>query len=193
MNYLEEGILNEAGLSRVLSHAKNPFAVLTSFRDKYTLKQNRDRNKKLEGDLRSIRAGGIKLIGHWEEAPDGMDWKEAKKLGKVEDIVEESYFIPKPKDVSVEEFRENILKLVKKYDQDAAVFGDGKMVYLLFPDNSDMKLGPKLTADKMGQAWSKVRRGSGRKVPFVFEGTINPSNNFHRMALQRRGVKWFTD
>ena len=192
--HLDEGILYEAGINRVMSHAsKGPFAVITAFRGNFSLKQNRDRNKQLESEFRKIKSGGIKLIGHWEEAPDGMSWEEAKKSGRTDDIVEESYFIPMPQSMDFEEFKDAIHGMVRKFNQDAAVIGDGSKIYLLFQNGSLDSIGSSVTAGKISQAYSKIRRGGGKKIPFVFEGTIQPSNNIHRMALQRRGVKWFSD
>lgn len=186
---LEEGILYEGGLARVWQHTKRPFSIITAFRNNFSLKQNRRRNSELEKFLKPIGAGAIKLTGHWEEAPDGMSWEEAKRLGLTEDVTEDSYFVPMPKDMEFEEFRDFNLKLVKKYNQDAAIIGDGKTVGLLWKDGSFTNLGTP-TWDKFGQSYSTIR---DKKIPFIFEGTIQPSNNLHKMALKMRGISWFSE
>lgn len=190
-NFLDEGLLYEAGISRVLHHTKKPFLVITAFRGNYSSSQNKKRNLSLGKDLHTFKMGGIKLIGHWEEAPMGMDWKEAKKKGKVSDVKEESFFVPKRKEMSLEKFKAFAFKLVKRYDQDAALFGDGKSVFLLFQSGKLDKIGSKLTINKFSQAYSVLRRKPN--TPFVFEGTVQPSNNFHRMVMQRDGLLWFSN
>lgn len=185
--YLEEGILSEAGLNRVIKHTDKPFAILTAFRGGRSLKDNRKENKKLEGYMKAFRMGGIKLSGVWQEAPDGMDWKEAKKLGKTEEIVESSYFIPIPKDMEYQQFENLITNLTKKLNQDAAIIGDGDQVYFIYKNGTKEKFATKLTVNKMGQAYSKIQ---GKSVPFIFEGIILPSSNIHRQAMQNRGLTW---
>ncbi|MDX1472204.1 MAG: hypothetical protein R3213_11960 [Flavobacteriaceae bacterium] len=189
IDYLEEGILNEAGLSRILQHTEDSFAIITAFRGNFSLAENRKRNRKLEAALKPLKAGGIKLTGHWEEAPDGVSWEDAKKTGRVEDVVEESYFIPKPSSISVEDFRAELVKLAKKFNQDAFVFDDGRNLTLVGKNGKVIdKLGSKATFGKIGQAYSTLR---GRpKTNFVFEGTIDPSNNLHRQSLTLRGLSW---
>jgi hypothetical protein len=188
--WLEEGILNEAGLSRIKQHSDKPFAVITAFRNNYSLKENRKRNKQLESTLKANKAGGIKLIGHWQEGPDGMDWREAKKLGRVEDIVEESYFVPKPKDMEFEQFFTIMAKLTKKFDQDVTIISDGDDIMFLYQNGDTEKKYKSTQFMKIDQAYSQLRNRPG--VPFIFEGTMAPSSNMHRMALKERGVIWLS-
>ena len=186
--YLEEGILNEAGLSRILKHTERPFAIITAFRSNFSTKENRQRNRKLESSFKKMKAGAIKLVGHWEEAPDGMTWKEAKTQGKAEDVTEESYFVPMPQDMQYNSFREAVISLAKKFNQDAVVIGNGEEVLLVDKGNNKIGTIGKATFGKLGQAYSTLR-GHG-KLPFVFEGTVGPSNNIHRMVLKERGLSW---
>jgi hypothetical protein len=187
---LDEGILYEAGLSRVLSHTSKPFAVITAFRDDYSLSQNRGRNSQLESVLKQLRAGGIKLIGFWQEAPDDMSYAQAKKEGKLTPVKEESYFIPMPQHLDWERFYETMKKVGKKFNQDAILLGDGKSAWLEYKGGKKESVGS-IGFNKMNQAYSKLRRGN--QIPFVFEGTMQPSGIMHRMALQKRGVRWFSE
>jgi hypothetical protein len=74
-NYLNEisvldeipnnNMLSEAGFSRVLSKMRNrDFAVISAFRNKYTKKQNIQRNKELRSVFSSMKMGVYPLIGH---------------------------------------------------------------------------------------------------------------------------------
>ena len=186
VDYLEEGLLNEGGMSRIVQHFTKPFAIISAFRDKYSLRENRARNRRLESDLKKLGAGGIKLIGHWLEAPDGTPWEAALASGDVNDVVEESYFVPKPKGMDREDFFLAILGLVKKYQQDAGIVGDNGRAFLLMPSGDVKSLG-KATIGRVSQAYSRLR---GRPQTFVFEGTMHPSSNAHRHLLKERSVLW---
>lgn len=182
---ISEGVLNEAGLSRVLAHFNGEnFAVLTAFRGGNTYQQNVQRNRALEQDLRNARAGGIKLIGHWAEAPVGIDFRDATP-DQLTDVTEESYFVPQPSGMDDQAFKGFILSLIRKFEQDAAVFGDESGVNLISKDGSLMNIGSKISIGKLAQAYSTI---GGRN--FIFEGTMAPSSIAHRQVLQRRGVEW---
>ena len=187
----EYGYVYEGGLSRVLQHTKNPFAIITAFRKNYSLKQNRQRNNKLESDLKKNRAGGIKLIGHWKEGPNGMEYEDAEKQGLLEAVTEESYFIPKPNDIEYEDFETLILGLTKKYKQDAAVISDGKAVYELFNTGRKKEIGTKVTFSKMGEIYSQMRGQPSRT--FMFEGSIQPINVSSRRLFRDLGLLWLTE
>ena len=185
---LEEGILYEGGLGRVLQHTKNPFVVITAFRDEYSLSQNRSRNKQLESKLKKFPAGGIKLTGFWDEAPDGMDYEEARKKGELTPLKEESYFVPMPKNFEFDEFRTIAIKIMKEFHQDAILIGDGKKAWLEYKDGKIESKGS-MSVTKMAQAYSRLRNQPKRT--FVFEGTVQPSNNMHRQVFKERGIMWF--
>jgi hypothetical protein len=184
-----DGILCEDGLSRVFTHSKKPFAVLTAFRDNYTLAQNRQRNRSLESALKQNKMGGIRMIGHWMEAPDGTHWKDAVAQGTAKDVTEESYFIPMPASMEFEKFKYIIQSLTNSFNQDAAVIGDGKGMFLISKSGQMDKIGSAASFNKISQAYSKLRKRP--QIPFVFEGTINPSSIAHRISFQRRGLKWY--
>jgi len=183
---ISEGVLFEAGLSRLLSHTSDPFALLTAFRSNFSYKENLQRNAELERMLKRVSAGGIKVVGHWMEAPDDMPWHEAKRKGMLHDSAEESYFVPCPKGWDFEKFKGWVLTVIMEFNQDAAVISDGVSAMLLFKDGGTDVIGSGTpTVGKIAQAYSDL---GGR--PFVFEGTMRPSNNAHKMWLTRRGVGW---
>lgn len=188
---LEYGYIYEAGLSRVISHTKNPFAILTAFRKKFTLKQNRQRNKGLESDLKSSKAGGIKLIGHWMESPDGIPYDVAASKKLLEEVTEESYFVPKPKDMEYNAFEAIILLLVKKHEQDAAIISNGSEISELSRNGRKKIAGRTVTIGKIATVYSQIR---GRpKSTFLFEGTIQPVNVSSRYLFRDLGLKWLSE
>lgn len=183
------GTLDEASLSRLWRHTEDPFAIITAFRDKYSLKQNRDRNRQLLSTLNSMGMGPILLTGHWAEAPPGMDYQTAKQQGATTDVEEDAFFVPKPHDMDPEEFRLQMTLAMKMYDQDAIVFSDDEATYLLFNDSSRSKFDNKRpTFNKVNQAYSNLRKKPS--VPFVFEGTRQPGNIMGRMAFDKIGLAW---
>lgn len=186
LSHISEGIIVEAGLSRILSHS--PFAILTAFRADYTLKQNRQRNKRLESRFREVGVGGIKLIGHWLEAPDG-EWY-GHNLSEIDpellqDVVEESYFVPLPRGMGYDQFQQWVVDRIIEFNQDAAVISDGKGVYLIDKAGDLTHIGNDISVGKISQAYSSIKGKT-----FVFEGTIAPSSNAHRLLLQQRGLRW---
>lgn len=217
LSQLSEGILNEAGLNRILGHSvdtstserhkksSKPFTIVTAFRGDKSLAQNRKRNRELEGQFRTIGAGGIKLIGHWLEAPEGTWFGKSYEEVDPEqctDVVEESYFVPIPAGVSEGEFKQWVLGIVNQFNQDAAVYSDGASVFLMDKLGDLVKIGDGITINKINQAYSSIRKslmppGKTRKqgynpVPrhFVFEGTMSPSSWAHKLLLRTRSVGW---
>jgi hypothetical protein len=190
------GTVSEAGLSRLWAKTREPFAIITAFRDDPSrgacpaarLRANRQMNKKLLSFLNSNRMGAYKLIGHWEEAPEGLSYAQAKARGLTQDVTEESFMVPKPKDMPENEFRGAMVALMRAYKQDAIVYGDGTSVMLIFQDGSTSGLGSKPSFNRVAQAYSQLRSRPG--VPFVFEGVAAPINVTSRQAFDSLGLLW---
>jgi hypothetical protein len=200
LSKIEEGVLVEAGLSRILTHIgmKNepgqgkivtmPFTILTAFRSEYSLATNRKRNRTLEKEFRKLGVGAIKLIGHWSEAPEGIWFGrnyndiDSSQLTK---RTEDTYFVLKPPDMQLTKFREWVVNMTNDWKQDAAVFCDGHMIYYLDKTNYLKLAGNQITIDKITDAYSSIK---GKK--FVFEGTIRPCNGIGNMFFRCRGLGW---
>ena len=187
-NRISEGLINEAGLSILLQHSNNPFTILTAFNGVNTLKQNRELNLQLERELGSINAAGIKLVGHWLEAPDGI-WfgKSLEEIPPTQpkDFVEESFYIPQPQRIEYAVFQQWIIQILKKFNQDTAIISDGSRIHLIHKSGELTPAGTEISESEIQQAYNTIRGGE-----FVFEGTIGPSCNAHRQLLQERNVGW---
>lgn len=162
-DYLKSsGYIHEASLGRIWQHVNNKdtaFAIITAFRDEYTLSQNRRRNAQLKNAIRSNGFGFVKIIGSWIEN-QGTE-NEIK-------VTEESFFITSENGSELKGF---IKKMIKKYDQDAAVFRnsdtkDGKAI-LINNNMSETPLG-RLVPGKEGDFMSRIK-GKGPNAKFVFE------------------------
>ena len=221
---ISEGLLNEAGLSRLLAHAVRPFVILTAFRGNFSLKQNRNRNKQLEQKFREIgpleETGAIKLIGYYQEekCPEnqggcGGDVSQfatgdpCPHCGReIAPNREESYFVTMPPSMLLTDFMGWTQSVLQEFDQDAAIFSIAPApslsatvglpslpqnispgIWLLWKEYGEemTHLGNKITVGKIAQAYSVIK---GK--PFIFEGTMHPSCNAHRMGLDLRGVQW---
>lgn len=157
--------INEASLGRVYQHitknASESFAILTAFRGGYSKKENLQRNKKLQGDVRSLGKGFFKVKGYWVECQDpDLEYSKCPDDMKVP-VVEDSLFVPNIT-------KEHAVKLGKKYDQDAVIYSgeetNGQVELISKSGSSIMKLG-KFSPSKIAQAYTRIKGSS-----FTFEG-----------------------
>ena len=157
--------INEASLGRVYQHitrnASKSFAILTAFRGGYSKQENLQRNKKLQGDVRSLGNGFFKVKGYWVECQDpDIEYSKCPDDMKVP-VVEDSLFVPNIT-------RKEAVKLGKKYDQDAVIYmgeeTDNQVELVSKSGSSIMKLG-KFSPSKIAQAYTRIKGSS-----FTFEG-----------------------
>jgi hypothetical protein len=162
--------LLEHSLSRVWQHNQDPdkvFAILTAFRGEYDYEENVRRNKALAADVRAMGYGFFYLDGHWIE----NEGTENQRL-----VNEDSLFVATK---NKQGFAKNILKLVRQYDQEAAVINDDKSAQLLFQDGSTAPLG-ELQPGKIGTIYSKLRGKPDQT--FIFENERDDLSWIQRLA-----------
>jgi hypothetical protein len=200
---LDFGLINEAGLARVLSRVGGKdFIIASAYRYGNSNKENRRRNGELLNYLNTKRMGGYVLIGHWQEAPDGIEWKDADQ-DQLTDSIEEAILFIKPDDMSRDEFTQIGVDITNQYNQDAVLLGlnsseldaepeagapslDNMDVYLLFKDGGREKIGTRLTLNKISQAYSQLK--SKPNIPFVFEGVLHPTNNLGKQLFKIKNI-----
>lgn len=138
--------------------------ILTAFRrilpgypkGSVPIEVNRERNKRLVVDLRSLNYGYTPVIGAYpEEDEEGLPGP----------IVEEESFIVAPQtDKTNEELRDELVSLAKKYDQDSVVikFAGSKQGILVFSKGGpDIDLGV-WNPNKMAEIYTRMRWGANR-------------------------------
>jgi len=171
--------LNEASLGRVYQHVskagEKSWGILTAWRYGVPKSKNLSNMKKLGSQIRSAGLGFFKLTGHWKECQDtNVEYKDCPKDEMV-DSVEPSLFVP---GISKDDF----LKMLKKYNQDAGVYTgpdtDGDAI-LLFKAGKEMKIG-KFHPGKISQAYSKLK---GRS--FIFEGFNYPAQSHSEAMIEQ--------
>ena len=150
--------MDEASLSRVYQHVvdqkSKSWGIMTAYRYANTPKENRQRNKVLEGYLKSMSYGFFKVEGHWQECQDSnLNYVDCPKE-KLQDSVEESFFIP---NISKKEMTD----LCKKFEQDAVIYGGketGGNAALIFKNGEMQDIGT-FQPGKIEQAYSKLKGG----------------------------------
>ena len=174
----------EASLTRMLSLSSMPWVIITAYRklnadgSDRTQKENINYNLELRSKFNSMKMGVYQLIGHWKECKDkDISYQDCPESDKV-DVVERSYFVPMPKEMDVDKFKEILLSVGNEYQQDAIVFSDGKDISLLFRNGNQSLLGKNINLNQIGQAYSQ--HILKQNVPFVFEGFMQYHGNIAR-------------
>lgn len=181
------GHVVEASLSRLISRTTgSDFCIATGFRSNLSFRQNKERNKQILQQLNSHKMGGYLLIGHWQEAPDGVEFVDAT-TDQLIDSLEESILFVKTDNLSREAFIEICVQIARKFNQDAVIIGLSNVgVFLYYKDGTYDKVGSKMTLGKTAQAYSQMRNKPN--VPFVFEGNLHPINNFGRQMFDLKNI-----
>lgn len=177
--------ISESGLSRLLQHTQQPFAIITAYRDKHSKEENIHRNRSLRHHLNKKLAGVHQLIGHWQECQDpNIPYAECPPE-KLKDVVERSYLVPQPPVLSTDEFAQWIHQLGNLYEQDAIVLYDGTTINAIHKDGTHTKLGTELSIGNISQSYSQHVKKN--KIPLTFEGIETPTNNIGRTAKTAEG------
>jgi len=189
--------LDEASLSRLWQHVQNrSFAILTAYRNKNTKEQNVQLNRSLRGELNSRELGPHSLIGHWRECSvtdkNGDPIKySACPPDKLVDVVERSYFVVKPSNMTDEQFRKIIFTLGGKYKQDGVVLKIENDFGVFSPRNGQkiVPLNKGAALNQVAQAYSQhVKK---QNVPFIFEGIEKPDGlSYVKEAARKQGFHW---
>ena len=171
----------ESSLARMLSTPSIPWVIIIAYRklnadgSEKTKEENINRNLELRSKLNSIKIGVHQLVGHWRECKNKeTPYQDCPESDKV-DVVERSYFVPMPKEMNVDKFKEILLSLGNKYQQDEIIFSDDKDINLLFTKGGQVSLGKNMNLNQIGQSYSQ--HILIQNVPFVFEGLMQYHGN----------------
>lgn len=112
--------INETSIDQLFqSMSDKDFALISGFRGANPLDVNLAQNVKLAAKLKAEGMDITPLKGGWSEPqPDG-----SFKM-----TTEDSFFVPRPDDMTELEFTNKIMELVNEFEQDAAIVStDGKV------------------------------------------------------------------
>ena len=157
----------ESSLARMLSKPSIPWVIMTAYR-----KLNANGSEKTKEEN-----GVMYALYVLENKDKDISYQDCPESDKV-DVVERSYFVPMPKEIDVDKFKEILLSLSDEYQQDAIIFSDGKDINLLFPNGGQASLGQKIGLNQIGQAYSQ--HILKQNVSFVFEGFMQYHGNMAR-------------
>jgi len=188
------GAINEASLSRIIRKIKidrEDFAVLTAERGELPRQENIKRNSILLKQLNQLKMGPYLLDGHWQEAPKGMDWEVVKRDNPelLVDKKENSFLFTRKSEMPVEDFKELVIDIINKWEQDSAVLSLNDEAFLIFRNGNMKSLGKNVTLEKIGDAYSIMKKGNA-DIPFLFEGSRQPTSNSSRHVFKVIGLEY---
>ena len=157
-----------AGLSRVWTHVKSgqPFAMISAEKHELNAEENAARTAELVMAVVAAGLGGMQVVGYYQEETDS------------EPRPETSFFVPYM-GTDLAGFRQTILALINQYNQEDALFSDGKEIGDLRRNGDfveryiDISFDPRL----IQKAWSELRK---RKFLF-FESGLPGTNSGRRL------------
>lgn len=212
MAAVNEASLGRA-MQHVQDAGHTSFGIVTSWRGPKSHKENQTNFHALQHEVRSAGKGFFKMKGHWQECqaevspeeyrkivgtcPDGWH-SDSGRCTKADAGAKERHQLPYgkcPKEnlkASAEPSlfvpgitKDHILKLAKKYEQDAVVYAGpetkGK-VHVLFQDGTTLPIGD-FHPNKIAQAYSTVR---GKN--FTFEGFSMPAQGYMETLIEQAYV-----
>jgi hypothetical protein len=171
--------LDEAGLSRILSHIeKRNIGFITAFRggSATPLAQNRALNRQLQTEIRQAGFGYLRVVGSWPENEGTPEERE---------VVEESFLVIGSARDDSGNLRGFLKKTGAKYHQDAVIYKPWNTTtpYLIFMSNPN-KLEPigtfSLNPQNIGKMYSKFK---GHK--FVFHSMSEQRGFFGQLAYHK--------
>lgn len=183
-------LILEDSLNRTLEVMKGKdFAIITAYRGNMSKRENIRRNRMLRAELNKLHMGVHQLVGHWQEAPDNKDYRECLP-SELTDVIERSYLIAKPEDMSFNEFKNVITNLltIDNATQDAALIKNSEGIFAINKQGDMDKVGSYTTIGKIGQAYSQhVKK---MNVPFIFEGIETPVTNIGKQLWHKYHIHY---
>jgi len=170
--------LFEVSLSRVWTHGKKGFIMISAYRGDNQEKNNKNHDQ-LKKRLKKEKMGFFEIDGIYKY-DDGHTESEL------------SVFIPfNQKVMTLDEFKVFAKTLGKDFNQESVLLklpddegGDAILVY----QNKEISIGSKVGFDKIGDAYSKLRTGSHKDRSFVIEGVRIPSNHISAYGFKSEGI-----
>lgn len=184
---------NESNWGRLLQHKDSGCMMISACRGENTEEQNKKNTDSLGKDIKNNGLGYIRILG---------GYTENKGTDNEVDVTEESFFVPKPKDMDPEEFFNIAISLCKKYNQDSVLISLPDYVDFGYYDKSgkfDFSPGKEfVVSDKdIGQYFSQLVKGSKAGKKFAFkESTLNwlavrHPNSHYQAVLMSKNNEYF--
>lgn len=184
-------LISEATLNRLLDfHKRGCWCIITAYRDSFKKPDNIKRNRILRGILNNHKMGVHQLVGHWRECTlDGVPYDKCP-IDKLKDVIERSYFVPKPDDIPYEEFKKIMIELmtIDGSTQDSILLYDGEEIKVYGSRGEVFSTYKNLSLNKIAQAYSQhVKK---LDVPFIFEGVEIPGSISGRRVMASENIRY---
>lgn len=183
--------VKESNWGRITQHIDDGCMMISACRGDKSEAENTKRTDNLAKDLREYKLGYIRILGGYIENKDTPDEVE---------VTEESFFVPKPKDMYDEEFFDIAIKLCKRYDQDSVLISlpdYTKFGYYDKKGNFDFSPGEKFIANdkQIGQYFSALVKGARRNKKFAFDDSVqtewlatrHPASHSQAVLMSKNG------
>lgn len=156
--------INESNWGRIIQHIDNGCMMISACRGDKTEEENAKRTDQLANDIREANLGYIRILGGYIENKGTDNEKE---------VTEESFFVPKNKNMSDEDFFDIAIKFCKKYNQDSVLISLPKYTDFGYYDKNgdfDFSPGEKFIANdkNIGEYFSALVYGPRSKKKFAF-------------------------
>lgn len=156
--------ITESNWSRLNKHINNGCFMISACRGNKSEKENKVNTESLAKDLRFEGLGFIRVLGGYVETTSN---------GGKREVVEESFFVPQPKDFPDEDFFNIAIKLCKKYEQDSVLISMPDYIEFGYYDkngNFDFSPGNKLVFNdnSIGDYFSALVKGTKRNTKWAF-------------------------
>lgn len=160
--------MNESDWSRLYYHKNNGCFMISAYRGENTEDINKQRTDELAKDIRNNKLGFIRIL---------CGFIENKGTENETEVVEESFFVPKTKDYTDEEFFNLAIKLCKKYNQDSVLISLPNYIDFGYYDKQgkfDFSPGDKMifNQEHIKEYFSELVYGRRGKIKFAFSEWI---------------------
>ena len=180
--------MSESNFSRVTQHIKDGCMMISACRGENSEEENSKRTDQLAKDLKNMKYGYIRILGGYIENKGTDDEVE---------VTEESFFVPKPKNVDDEKFFNDAISLCKKYGQDSVLISLPEYTDFGYYDKKgDFDFSPGkefiVNDNQIGQYFSQLVKGSRRNKKFAFQepkvewlAVRHPSNQYQATYMSK--------
>lgn len=161
-------------MSRILSYKNTGAMIISACRNERTEKENLEKTKELESDIRNKGLGFRPSLGGYVENLENPE----------ESVVEEiSFMIPKPSNMGDSDFLKLALEWCKKYDQESVLIilpniNNGNPTYLTGNGNIDFEFDNMRITNPDDQYYTKLIKGTTPSFTFTKEDSMKNKFNF---------------
>lgn len=156
--------ITESDWSRLVRHIDNGCFMISAYRKENTEEVNRQKTAQLASELKVNNLGYVRILGEFIENKGTTDEVE---------VIEESFFVPQPKNFDNDKFFNIAIELCRTYNQDDVLISlPGYVDFGYYDKNGEFDFSPgnKLifTDDKIGEYFSMLVYGRRKNKKFAF-------------------------